>query len=61
MWGWLAKRLPNFLWWDILRATRTVRARGIVTPWVRRVDNYGHAITVFSPGFVYWVTLRIVG
>ena len=56
----LAKKLPDFLWRNILWAPRTIRARGIVAPWVRRVDNFGDAITVFSFWFIDGVTYGII-
>jgi hypothetical protein len=43
---WLAQKLPDFLWWDILGTTRTVGPRGIVTARICRVDNFRDTIAV---------------
>jgi hypothetical protein len=58
--SWLAKKLPDFLRRNILGTARTIGSRRIVAPWVRRVDNFGDAITVFSAGFIYGVTFWVV-
>jgi hypothetical protein len=51
--------VPNFLGGQIFGTTWAVRARLLVPPRIWRVDDFGHAIAVFTPRFVDGVTSRL--